>query len=82
MSDQGIFDNLANVKKVIYGLFLVCFILAILGFFVSDEHAHFGWETYPQFYGAFGFLAFVILVLAAKHFLRPIVKRKENYYDK
>ena len=33
------------------------------------------------FYAVFGFVACVALVLAAKHVLRPIIMRGEDYYD-
>ena len=33
------------------------------------------------FYAVFGFVACVVLVLVAKYILRPLVMRKENYYD-
>jgi hypothetical protein len=80
VSKQHLFDKPRNVKRffaVFYGL---------LGIFVLAEpfvhkHTFFRWEEYPVFYAAFGFAAFSLLILAAKYLLRPLVKRKEDYYD-
>jgi len=59
-------------------IFLVLLIVVDLFF---PKHPVFPWERYPSFYGAYGFVACVSLVLAAKYILRKMVKRKENYYD-
>ncbi|MCS7203844.1 MAG: hypothetical protein NZ809_05295 [Thermodesulfovibrio sp.] len=74
------FDNPRNVNKLILYFYLFLIILIILDFLIP-KHPHFKWEEFYSFYGAFGFVACVFLVLVAKHILRPIVKRKENYYD-
>lgn len=44
-------------------------------------HGEFRWEESVGFYAAFGFVACVSLVLIAKYVLRPLVKRREDYYD-
>ena len=62
---------------------MVCaFLSALLAseFFIH-KHTYFRWEEWPGFYAVFGFIAFVVLILAAKYILRPIIKRKEDYYD-
>ncbi len=62
---------------------LVCaFLLVLLGSeFLIHKHTFFKWEEWPWFYAAFGFVAFVVLILTAKYILRPIIKRREDYYD-
>ena len=74
-------DNQRNVWLLIKGLFVICVMLIIADFFVP-KHGDFYWENIPMFYSAFGLVAFAGLVLVAKHFLRPIIKRDEDYYDK
>jgi len=76
------FDKPSNVKRVRYVLFLLCALLIALEVFMPTVHPHFEIEAFPLFYGAFGFIAFTLLVLGAKFILRPLVKRDEDYYDK
>jgi hypothetical protein len=63
-------------------LFVCAFLLVLLAseFFIH-KHTFFKWEEWPWFYAAFGFVAFVVLILTAKYILRPIIKRREDYYD-
>jgi hypothetical protein len=44
-------------------------------------HGVFAWERATGFYAAYGFVACVLLVLVAKHVLRPFAKRDEDYYE-
>jgi uncharacterized membrane protein (DUF4010 family) len=77
---QYLFDKTANVKRLfrIYYPFLVLLLVVDL---LMPKHAVFPWEDWPEFYAVFGFVACVALVLAAKYILRPLVRRKESYYD-
>jgi len=77
---KHIFDNPGNVRKVLYGLFGCLVLLLALEPFVH-KHPYFPWEESFGFYAIYGFVACVLLVLAAKYILRPIVKRDEDYYD-
>lgn len=70
-----------SVKKFLTGFFVCCVLLLIGDFFVPKEHAHFAWEEWPEFYGVYGFVSCVVLVMVAKHGLRPLVMREEDYYD-
>ena len=45
------------------------------------KHIHFGIQKTPGFYGIYGFVGCVFLVLAAKE-LRKLVMRSEDYYDR
>jgi hypothetical protein len=55
-------------------------VLLIVEFFVH-KHPHFPWEGWLEFYAIYGFVACVALVIAAKYILRPLMKRREDYYD-
>lgn len=69
-------QNKARVRKYFY---MALIVLLGLDFFIP-KHGHFSWETVPQFYAVYGFIACVALILVAK-LLRRLVKRKEDYYD-
>lgn len=77
---KHIFDNPKNIQKVLYGLFGSLVLLLCLEPFVY-KHSYFAWEESFGFYAIYGFVACVLLVLVAKYVLRPLVKRKEDYYD-
>jgi uncharacterized membrane protein len=72
-------DPPENRKKVIMYLYIALLILFIIDFFIH-KHGHFSWETAPEFFAVYGFIAAFILIFIAK-VLRLIVKRKEGYYD-
>jgi hypothetical protein len=78
--ELGMFDHPRNIKRLLYGFF-TCVVLLLLVDLVYRRHAVFPWESYFGFYAVFGFIACVILVLVAKYVLRPLVMRKEDYYD-
>jgi hypothetical protein len=75
-----LFDNPRNVKILLRSFFSSLVVLLIIEFFVH-KHPHFGCEGWLEFYAIYGFVACVALVLAAKYILRPIMKRREDYYD-
>lgn len=76
-----IFDNKRNVWLVVKALFALCIALIVADFFIP-KHGDFYWENVPQFFAAYGLVTCILLVLAAKYILRPLIKRKEDYYDK
>ncbi|MDH4162621.1 MAG: hypothetical protein OEW15_08020 [Nitrospirota bacterium] len=80
MEKKHIFDKPENVKRFLLGFYLLLGISLAAELFVH-KHAYFWWEHYPFFHAAFGLVAFVALILAAKHFLGPLVRKRENYYD-
>ena len=75
-----LFDKPENVKRLLIIFFSSVILLFVLDFFVH-KHAHFPWENWPVFYAIFGFVACVVLVLVSRFVLRPLVKRREDYYD-
>ncbi len=72
-------DEKRNVAKIFWGLVLVCALLGVADFFY-DKHGVFAMEDVPTFFGIFGFVVCVGLVLGAKE-LRKVLKRDEDYYD-
>jgi uncharacterized membrane protein len=73
-------DDRRNVAKIYWGLIAVCAALLLADFFYN-KHAKFALESVFGFYGIFGFVCCVFLVLAAKE-LRKLLKRPEDYYDR
>lgn len=73
-------DKPRNVTRFFWGVVTVC-----AGLFVADafyhKHVELSAERIFGFYGIFGFVACVFLVLAAKE-LRKLVKRDEDYYER
>ena len=72
-------DDPRNVTRLYWGLVVVCILLGVADLFVH-RHVHFSWESFPNFYGFFGFAAFWCVVIAGKN-LRKILWRPEDYYD-
>ncbi len=80
MKELKIFDNPKNVKNFRTGFYIVCVLLLLPDLFIH-KHGDYSWEEWPAFHAAFGFVACVVLVLVSKYILRPLVMRKEDYYD-
>ena len=89
MEKKHMFDNPENVKKLLKYFFSSVVILLILDVIylflvkmhVIHAHMNYKWEGFFGFYAFYGFVACVILVLVSKYVLRPLVKRKEDYYE-
>jgi len=75
-----LFDKPRNVKILLRSFFASLVVLLGIDLFIV-KHPHFGWEEWPEFYAVYGFVACVVLVVAAKYVLRPLMKRREDYYD-
>ena len=69
-----------NVKAIYYGVWVVCILLGLADF-LYHKHAHYGVEEFPGFFGIYGFVGCVVLVLAAK-LMRVFLMREEDYYDR
>ena len=72
-------DKPRNIKKIFWGLCIICALLIMPDLFIH-KHGHFSWETWTGFYGLYGFVSCVGLVLVAKQ-LRKILRRPEAYYE-
>jgi hypothetical protein len=79
-NDRHIFDNPANIRRLLRFFFLLCALLLSVDFFYHRHVTHV-WEALFGFYAGFGFIACVVLVLIAKQ-LRRILMRPEDYYER
>lgn len=73
-------DQPANVSGLYRGLWVLGALL-VLADLVVHRHAEAGFDGWFAFYGGYGFVACVALVLAAR-LLRRAVMRSEQYYDR
>lgn len=69
-----------NIDRICYALYAVSALLLVIDPFVH-KHGKFAIEHWWGFYGIYGFIGCVFLVLAAKE-LRKLVMRSEDYYDR
>ena len=77
---QYFFDKPENIKKVLRVFYFLCAGLLAIDL-IYHRHVLHSWENLFGFYGLFGFVGCVILVLVAKE-MRKWLMRDENYYDK
>jgi hypothetical protein len=77
--DKHFFDDPANLKKVLKIFYITCAGLLLLDV-VYHRHVTHAWESLWGFYGIFGFVACVVLVLVAKE-MRKVLMRDEDYYE-
>ncbi|MFM2130703.1 MAG: hypothetical protein RL477_2249 [Pseudomonadota bacterium] len=73
-------ERKSSIDLIYRGLWVACGALAFADF-LYRKHGTFRFEEMPAFYGIFGFVCFLGIVLAGKY-LRKIVGRKEDYYDR
>ena len=73
-------DNPRNVDRLVHGFYVVCGLVVAIDVFFP-KHGPFAIEHVYGFYGIFGFVACVALVLIAKQ-LRRALMRPEDYYDR
>lgn len=74
-----VFDKPRNVKRLLRVFYALCTLILSLEL-VYHRHVIHAWENLWGFYGLFGFVACVALVLIAKE-MRKVVMRREDYYD-
>ncbi|MGI9379535.1 MAG: hypothetical protein ACR2OW_07755 [Methyloligellaceae bacterium] len=73
-------DKPKNVDKIVYGVYAISAFLLVIDPFVH-KHGPFAIEHWWGFYGIYGFISCVFLVIAAKE-LRKLIMRREDYYDR
>ena len=73
-------DKPKNVDKSVYGVYAISAFLLVIDPFVH-KHGPFAMEHWWGFYGIYGFISCVFLVIAAKE-LRKLIMRREDYYDR
>lgn len=79
--DDGYWVDRRGRMTLLYrALWGLCAVFAAADFFFA-HHPVFKIEGFPVFYGLFGFIATIGLVLGARA-LRRIVRRDEGYYDR
>ena len=79
MSKKHIWDDENRVKKFLKTFYISCIALFLVDFFIP-RYTHIEVENWPGFYAVYGFIACVLLVFIAKHILRPLVMKEEDYY--
>ena len=72
-------DSSDNVTKLLHGFVALCGLLFLADLFYH-RHYERSWEGFFGFYAIYGFVACVVLVLAATE-MRKFLMRDENYYD-
>jgi hypothetical protein len=79
MEKKHFFDKPENLKRLLRIFYAIC-----AGLFLIDavfhRHVIHAWESLFGFYAVFGFVACVLLVLAATE-MRKVLMRKDNFYD-
>lgn len=74
-------DDSRHVNLLIGILIAACIALAVVdAFYTKSVHLAVE-ESFPLFYGVYGFVAYCVIVLSAKA-LRRLLKRDEDYYDR
>ena len=68
--------NLRRLRRVFYALCTALVALEVL----VHRHAEHPWEGAFAFHAIYGFVACVVLVLAAK-LMRRVLMRREDYYE-
>ncbi|MBX2826048.1 MAG: hypothetical protein KTR33_15045 [Gammaproteobacteria bacterium] len=71
-------DDATMIRKLIIGLAVLCAVLLLLDI-VIHRHSYFSIEGWFGFYPVAGFVAFTVIVVAAKA-LRGLIGRDEAYY--
>jgi cytochrome c oxidase subunit IV len=72
-------DKPGNLQRLLKWFYIICAALFAADFVIHRHVVH-TWENLFGFYGIFGFVACVILVVVAKE-MRKVLMRKEDYYD-
>ena len=80
---QGDADHGGGERKrmpLIIKIFLCCCVVLVVLDLVIPRKIHHPWENLFSFYAIYGFVACVLLVLAATQ-MRRVLMRSEDYYD-
>jgi hypothetical protein len=82
MSDPGKFPQKRAASRFRLAAFLAGLAgLAVLNLFLRPSHPHFGLDALPLFWPLFGLGVGLVMVLAVKKIIQPLIVRKEDYYD-
>ena len=72
-------DQPKNIRLLL-GLLIAFGVLLVIADAFYNKHIHFAMESLFGAYAIFGFVAFIVIVIAGKY-LRKILMRPEDYYD-
>ncbi len=61
--------------------FILLAVLVGLNVFIRPHHAEFGFDTTPGFWGIFGLVIGLVMVIIMKKIIQPLIARKEGYYE-
>jgi uncharacterized integral membrane protein len=67
-------------KKWRIVFFAALLLIALLNIFITNNHPHFGVDSYVFFWSVFGLVCGVVLIFLVKKVIQPIIKRPEDYY--
>jgi hypothetical protein len=73
-------DHARNINKIVWSLVALCIVLLAFEL-LADRYGPFPVEHTFGFYAVFGFVASLVVVLVTR-LLRPVVARREDYYDR
>ncbi len=73
-------DSPRSGRRTVWTVAVLCALLALADL-LYHKHVHYSWEGWFNFYGVYGFVSNLLLILVAKP-LRRLVMRKEDYYDR
>lgn len=83
---RHLFDDPRHAKVVVWILFACCAVLLLLDLAIhrhpSFADGVFDQEEWFGYYALYGFVACVLLVLAAKEILRKLLMRGVDYYER
>lgn len=74
------FEKNNRLRAVLFAFIVLCVGLFIIDFFVK-RYIYFEVEGLYNFYSIYGFVMFSIIIFGSR-FLRFLLGRPENYYDK
>ena len=77
---KHMFDDPKNLQRLLKVFYASLVVLVGLDWVVV-KHSHFAWEDWFGFYAVYGFISCVLLVLVARFVLRPLIIRREDFYD-
>jgi len=62
--------------------FVVLGVLVGINVLIHPHHAEFGIDAYPGFWGLFGLVSGLAMVIIMKKIIQPLIARKEDYYER
>ncbi len=73
-------ENTETIWRLLVGACVVLVLADLIYHNLHHKHGHFVFESAIGFHAAYGFVAFIVVVLSGKK-LRNVLMRNEDYYD-